>query len=323
MKKPAEQTRTTVTAAVGAAAAILVLTVGLWLALRWDLPLSQRLMPLWQDGQAKHSIGVFSPWYVWAVCADTLAAVPSWSVLVFGGWVFFADGGHGGKGALTKMIIGAVLALGGGVTISCIVFGKLAAHEAVRLPVVLRVLIGLLCGAAVLAQPLLRDNTADRLTRGKTLTALWGTFTVAHLLIVNVIKPIWGRLRFDDMIAAGRLAEFTPWTQPAGAGGSSFPSGHTAAAGMLLAMVFCCRLYGFARKDVGGWLFAGYLWMLAVGFGRILVGRHFLSDVLAAAWIDSLLLFILVLLQPWAERRFGVQPPQETVPGDSTVPDNV
>lgn len=308
MKKTTEQTRTTLAAAAGTVTALLVLSVGLRLALRWDLPLAQRLMPLWQDGQAKHDAGTFSLWYVWSVCAGALAGLPAWSALLFDGWVLFTDGGHSKKNAAVKLIIGAVLAVGGGIAASCGVFRALAAQEVLRLPVILRVVIGLFCGAAVLMQPLLRDFNDEHLVRGKVLAVLWSAFSLGQLLIVQLLKKLWGRVRFDDMAAAEQLSAFTPWTQRAGVGGSSFPSGHTAAAGVLLALVLCCRLYGFARRDVGGWLFAGYLWMLAVGFGRMLVGRHFLSDVLASAWIDSLLLLLLVLLQPSVERLFGVQP---------------
>lgn len=310
MKRATEQTRTTLFAAAGAVLTALVLTFGLCLALRWDLPLARWAMSLWQDGQAKHEAGAFSLWYVWTVCADALAGLPAWSVLLFDGLILFSAGGRGGKGAPAKLIVGAALALGGGVVIGCEVFRPLAAQGALRLPVVLRVVIGLLCGVTVLAQPLLRDFSADRLARGKVLAVLWSAFSLGQLLLVQLLKKLWGRLRFDDMTAAGQPSAFTPWTQRAGAGGSSFPSGHTAAAGVLLVLVLCCRLYEFARRDVVGWLFAGYLWTLAVGFGRMLAGRHFLSDVLAAAWIDSLLLLLLVLLQPRMERLFRVQLPE-------------
>jgi undecaprenyl-diphosphatase len=112
--------------------------------------------------------------------------------------------------------------------------------------------------------------------RGRRRVAVWlgATFVIAGALSAG-LKVLVARTRpvFDDPIAH--------------AGGYSFPSGHALAAmvGAGCAVVLLHpRLRGGAR--VALWLVAG-AFVLLVGLDRVVLGVHYLSDVLAG-WVVGL-----------------------------------
>ena len=83
-------------------------------------------------------------------------------------------------------------------------------------------------------------SSAARLGRAR-FVCFWGTvYFAAELIAINLLKLVWARTRFDDMLAAGDFSHFTSWLQPFGQGGSSFPSGHTASAcGIFMLLIVC------------------------------------------------------------------------------------
>ncbi len=113
-------------------------------------------------------------------------------------------------------------------------------------------------------------------------------------LIVNLLKPVFGRTRPSELIAFDQ--HFFAWVRLSdtwiNATLNSFPSGHAAAIVSLAAAL--------------GWLFPGGKWWfyaasLPVAISRPVVGAHYLSDVLAGA-------VVAVLWTGWLARRawFGV-----------------
>jgi membrane-associated phospholipid phosphatase len=115
----------------------------------------------------------------------------------------------------------------------------------------------------------------------------------ANQAVVYPIKTLWARTRFDDMLAAGSFEAFTPWFRPLGFGGSSFPSGHTANAACILALLVLCDLFpgwGKRRRLVTALCWA-FIALMATA--RIVIGRHFLSDTLAASAIMAGLFYAL------------------------------
>ena len=121
---------------------------------------------------------------------------------------------------------------------------------------------------------------------------MWGTvYAVANQVATYLLKFIWSRPRFDDMLAEGTQHLFRHWFMPFGSGGSSFPSGHTANAAGIFALLFLCDVFpalGRHRRLVtaGCWLYVALM-----AFSRILIGRHFLSDTLAASALMALLFY--------------------------------
>jgi membrane-associated phospholipid phosphatase len=96
-------------------------------------------------------------------------------------------------------------------------------------------------------------------------------------LFVNICKPLWGRVRFQDL--APGYADFTPWYLPQGVTGHhSFPSGHAAAGWLLLPLILLVRdRPRSVRISVAALAIA---WGAMVATGRVVIGAHYASDVL-------------------------------------------
>ena len=147
-------------------------------------------------------------------------------------------------------------------------------------------------GLAILIYISLRANPSLR--KKMEFFVLWGTvFLAANQIFIYPLKLFWQRTRFDDMHARGSFADFTPWFQPMANGGSSFPSGHTAnAAAVFLVIVLCDAFSVYGGRRFFAYLTA-WAYTASMGFARILIGRHFLSDTLAASGLMALLLFAM------------------------------
>ncbi len=134
--------------------------------------------------------------------------------------------------------------------------------------------------------------------------AVFGTaFLAVNQAVIQLLKWIWDRTRFDDMVAAGSFADFTVWFRPFANGGTSFPSGHTANAAGIFVLIILCDL--FLAWDKKRRLVYGICWgyIALMAFARVLIGRHFLSDTLAAAGLMALVF--------WGIRRLDIY--QKTV----------
>lgn len=116
-----------------------------------------------------------------------------------------------------------------------------------------------------------------------------GAFGFVYMLcnnaVVNVLKIVWQRPRYDDMLAEGTLSSFAPWYNIMGEGGSSFPSGHTAAACGVFVLLVLCSLFPRLSRYRATMLVACFAFVFAMAFGRMIIGRHFLSDTVMATFI--------------------------------------
>ncbi len=159
-----------------------------------------------------------------------------------------------------------------------------------------QIAVCLLCalGGALPAFWALSRAGADARRALLRVAALGIFYLVWELALVQSLKAIAGRPRFEDLLA-GRGA-FAPWYVFSRQGGSSFPSGHTAAAcGVWLLLPlpdFFPRLQ--KRRAVLG--IASTLYVCLAGFSRIVVGKHFLSDVAAGMLVMLLGLALLCLV---------------------------
>ena len=121
---------------------------------------------------------------------------------------------------------------------------------------------------------------------------------VGWLMAVSV-NSLWGRV-LKDAIARPR---------PATAGdtlisGLSFPSGHTTSAMMVFGLLgwLLCRRLPPAGRSLGAAAVA--LLIAAVGASRLVLGVHYVSDVLGGLlWSGACLCCAVVALQPVADRR--------------------
>jgi membrane-associated phospholipid phosphatase len=160
---------------------------------------------------------------------------------------------------------------------------------------------GLSLGICALA--LYRSRSGGR--KKLEFVCLWGTvYLLAGLAAINIIKAVWQRTRFDDMLTAagggfeGAFAQFTSWMQPFGNGGSSFPSGHTAAACSVFNLTLACDVcLKWNRRRTLVWALC-WAYVAFMALCRLVIGRHYLSDTLAAAFV-MLLLYLGMRKTKW------------------------
>lgn len=114
------------------------------------------------------------------------------------------------------------------------------------------------------------------------------------LLANTVFKDHWGRPRPVHLTQFGGHATFTPALQPSiqCPRNCSFVSGHAAAAFYPMA--------GFWVTRRRGWLAGGTAFGLFVGFTRMAMGAHFLSDVLFAGLVVYFACWLCSFLLPHA-----------------------
>ena len=107
---------------------------------------------------------------------------------------------------------------------------------------------------------------------------------VSSLITVNVIKFIWGRVRYREMMQEGDVAlkGFTAWYHPNGFSlfdHHSFPSAHTSAASNLLVLCALDEVFPEAHGKKKTVIFVVSLYIFTMAYSRIVLGAHFLSDV--------------------------------------------
>ncbi len=120
----------------------------------------------------------------------------------------------------------------------------------------------------------------------KILAVIGILVMAAELLVTSGIKLLWGRVRFRDMLAAGSYDAFTPWYIPNGSNGNnSFPSGHTAGAAMIFLVMLIPLAFDKYKDKMQLCYWVSFAYTMVVGFTRLVMGAHFLSDVAMGAII--------------------------------------
>ncbi len=105
--------------------------------------------------------------------------------------------------------------------------------------------------------------------------------------IIWALKLVWGRVRPRQLELGGGYFAYTPWYLPQGfTGYFSFPSGHTANATVILSSLYYLRFLPHRFKWLKPICIALLaVWIVLVALSRVVVGAHFLSDVLFGAAI--------------------------------------
>lgn len=283
------------------------LAAGLILAVRYDLQIDQALNGLWQKAVQQREQGKITGWYAWAVAAETLAPWPAYAPLPVLGWCLCAAARRIKKYRALRLVFGVALLGAGGIALSFSTFSELQKRESVAAGTQAQLAVGLAAAVLLFVWAWLAGTPKKRaqgrigdgnLYRWTVLALFWAGMTLSQLAVIRFMKGIWQRTRFDDLLKAGDFSDFTTWLQVPGNGGNSFPSGHTASMGVILILVVACRLFEACRDDEAGFLFLGYGVTAATAFGRMLIGRHYLSDTLCAILVDSLLLALAWYLPP-------------------------
>jgi len=107
---------------------------------------------------------------------------------------------------------------------------------------------------------------------------------ISSLFTVNVVKYLWGRVRYREMVAEKDVffEAFTAWYRPNGFslhGHHSFPSGHTCSATNLLVLLALDEVFPDSEKHKKTVTFLVFFYIFIMAYSRLVLGAHFLSDV--------------------------------------------
>ena len=196
--------------------------------------------------------------------------------------LFFRVKAEDPKRPLKKIVTAACVAL------AYLVFGYMMSGEVLSVTWQ-RVLVGI-GSAAVLTAPtiLFFRNRSDEQLKRYEIFLIFASIVcvISSLLTINVIKFLWGRARYREMMAAEDyfFEAFTPWYHANGFslhGHHSFPSGHTCAATNLLTLLALDEVFPSVGSKKKSLTFVVGLYIFILAYSRMVLGAHFLSDVTA------------------------------------------
>ena len=126
-------------------------------------------------------------------------------------------------------------------------------------------------------------------------------YMFSYLAVIFALKMVFGRDRYEDIITGGEYL-FAEWFRPVFfSSGSSFPSGHTAAAmGIVVLLLLPFIFRPFKNLKLPLFVFC-YAYAFLTAFSRIIMGRHFVSDTAAAILIMTI---IFIILTPKFEKLY-------------------
>ncbi len=139
------------------------------------------------------------------------------------------------------------------------------------------------------------------------LAILGCCYLLWELACVQGLKALAGRPRYEALLQGS--AAFAPWYSFSHQGGSSFPSGHTAAScGIMVCLLLPACLPSLRRyRRLLQISCACYIGLS--GFSRIVIGKHFLSDVCFAVLLMLAGLILLLWGYERLQHRFPQIPP--------------
>lgn len=118
---------------------------------------------------------------------------------------------------------------------------------------------------------------------------------IATPLVVEVLKTIWGRVRYREMVEPYNM--FTLWYIPQFktfaslyTDAKSFPSGHTANSTVIFLLMLLPDLFPSLNNKRIMLFTISCIWVLLTALSRIIVGAHFATDVTFAVAIIIMLI---------------------------------
>lgn len=136
----------------------------------------------------------------------------------------------------------------------------------------------------------MEKTSEEKLKKFRTPALLAFTLALTELLLVNLLKVVWARPR---MRSIDSFEQFKYWWQINGPKNSeefkSFPSGHTANAFVAIAF----STFATNPKLKRNLFIFGMVWGVVTAISRVILGAHFLSDVVFAGYFTVILFFVL------------------------------
>jgi len=130
----------------------------------------------------------------------------------------------------------------------------------------------------------------DRLMKYRKIALLFVLLGISSLVVVNLIKILWARPR---MRSISSIEEFKYWYEINGLSNNnelkSFPSGHTANSFLMVALAYLIPTKVWRNR----FMIFGIAWGSCVALSRVILGAHFLSDVIVGGYVTIVVMFIL------------------------------
>lgn len=124
--------------------------------------------------------------------------------------------------------------------------------------------------------------------------------------LVSLMKGLWGRVRFRSMEAP--YENFTPWFKINGfTGDHSFPSGHTAGAGVSYQLMLLPLISKKCREHKTALFLTAFIFTGVVAFTRLVVGAHYLSDVAVGGMISFSCVLLGIAFYEKFSGKFGIE----------------
>ena len=219
--------------------------------------------------------------------------LPLCGVIVFYNHDLFSDR----RASIGIRLAGAALTVGGWI------FFGIQSTKLTEIPYLtgFAVIFGVLLGAAgIWIGSLIDRRYMHRLFKFAVFAIV---FTLVSVAVMQIMKHIWCRMRYRDMLKVGNTDGFTPWYRIMlgredmieGGDYTSFPSGHTSsAAHIFLLAALCDFIPSWNKKSVRIALNCGCVVFTAVvAVSRIAANAHFLSDVLVGGYLTYLIYLAL------------------------------
>ena len=196
------------------------------------------------------------------------------------------------KNNMTTFSVGAVLLI-----TSCSVFAYMICDHYVARGIMRKVnpymcgIVGGLISATLFL--LIRSLKRPIVRKMQAVCAFATMYLISYLGVIFSLKVVFGRDRYEDIITGGEYV-FAQWFKPVFfSSGSSFPSGHTAAAmGIVVLLLLPFLFEAFKDMKLPLFIFC-YVYAFLTAFSRMIMGRHFISDTAAAILIMTIIFIVL------------------------------
>lgn len=246
------------------------------------------------DWAATHALynprNAFGVWFEAASWIPVYAFIPVWGATLM----------LRRRNTMAQFSFGAVLLIASCCRFMYLICDHLVAREFMTKinPYICGIIGGIISAAIFLV---MRGLGRPVLRRIQALCSFGFMYMFSYLGVIFVLKKIFGRDRYEDIIAGGEYV-FAEWFRPVFfSDGSSFPSGHTGAAMGILILLLLPFLFESCKKlKLPLFIFCyGYAALTAVS--RLIMGRHFISDTAAAILIMTI---VFIVLTPNFEKTY-------------------
>lgn len=167
-----------------------------------------------------------------------------------------------------------------------------SSYVGIHNPIIIILLMMIFIGLAFL---LVRIIPKDKVNVAKKIAFMGIILFFLSLLIFNGIKMSWGRMRY--VLMDNPSIQFTPWYIRQGFTSNdafmSFPSGHAAQSSFMLMITLFPLLFERMKNKGTQLKIVSYIWIILVCISRVVMGKHFSSDV-TMGFCVTFLLFILL-----------------------------